>query len=74
MTRHGRSGYASGKAGRGEAVYLRYGPNREETESAYELCERALAVDSRNVRALSILAEKFSTRVTTAQSIDPMPT
>jgi TolB-like protein/Tfp pilus assembly protein PilF len=54
-----------------EAVYLRYGPNREETESAYELCERALAVDPHNVRALSILAEKFSTRVTTAQSIDP---
>jgi len=52
-------------------VYLRYGPNRKETESAYELCERALAVDPRNVRALSILAEKFSTRVTTAQSTDP---
>jgi adenylate cyclase len=55
----------------GEAVYLRYGPNREETESAYELCERALAIEPRNVRALSILAEKFSTRVTTGQSTDP---
>jgi TolB-like protein/Tfp pilus assembly protein PilF len=61
---------ADGFARRGEAVYLKYGPNREETESAYELCERALAVDPRNVRALSILAEKFSTRVTTGQSTD----
>jgi TolB-like protein/Tfp pilus assembly protein PilF len=62
---------ADALARRSEAVYLRYGPNREETESAYELCERALAVDPHNVRALSILAEKFSTRVTTAQSINP---
>jgi TolB-like protein/Tfp pilus assembly protein PilF len=62
---------ADALARRGEAVYLRYGPNREETESAYELCEQALAVDPRNVRALSILAEKFSSRVTTGQSTDP---
>jgi adenylate cyclase len=57
-------------ARRGEAIFLRYGPNREEAEAGYELCERALAIDPRNVRALSILAEKFATRVTAAQSVD----
>jgi tetratricopeptide (TPR) repeat protein len=61
---------AEALARRGEAVFLRYGPNREETEAAYELCEQALAADRRNVRALSILAEKFSTRVTASQSTD----
>src|SRR5262249_35104504 len=57
-------------ARRGEAVFLRYGPNRQEAESGYELCERALAADPHNARALSILAEKFATRVTASQSID----
>jgi TolB-like protein/Flp pilus assembly protein TadD len=57
-------------ARRGEAIFLRYGPNRDEADAGYELCERALAVDSQNVRALSILAEKFATRVTASQSID----
>jgi tetratricopeptide (TPR) repeat protein len=54
----------------GEAIFLSYGPNREEAEAGFELCERALALDSHNVRALSILAEKFATRVTALQSID----
>ncbi len=54
----------------GEAIFLRYGPNREEAESGYELCERAIAADPRNARALSILAEKFATRVTASQSTD----
>ena len=45
----------------GEAIFLRYGPNREEAEPGYELCERAIAADPRNARALSILAEKFAT-------------
>jgi tetratricopeptide (TPR) repeat protein len=57
-------------ARRGEAIFLRYGPNREEAEAGYKLCERALALDSHNVRALSILAEKFATRVTALQSTD----
>jgi TolB-like protein len=57
-------------ARRGEAVLLRYGPNREEAEAGYKLCERALALDPLNVRALSILAEKFATRVTASQSDD----
>jgi adenylate cyclase len=57
-------------ARRGEAALLRYGPNREEADEGYKLCERALALDPRNVRALSILAEKFATRVTASQSDD----
>ena len=59
---------AEALARRGEAVFLKYGPNREEVVSGYELCERALAVDPSNARALSILAEKFATRITASQS------
>jgi TolB-like protein len=54
----------------GEAIFLRYGPNRDEAESSYQFCERAIAADPRNARALSILAEKFATRVTASQSTD----
>jgi TolB-like protein/cytochrome c-type biogenesis protein CcmH/NrfG len=61
---------AEALARRGEAVFLKYGPNRAEAESGYELCERALAVDPSNARALSILAEKFATRITASQSHD----
>jgi TolB-like protein len=57
-------------ARRGEAIFLRHGPNRDEAESGYELCERAIAADPCNARALSILAEKFATRVTASQSTD----
>jgi len=57
-------------ARRGEAIFLRYGPNREEAESGYQLCECAIAADPSNARALSILAEKFATRVTASQSTD----
>jgi adenylate cyclase len=53
---------------RGEAIVLRYGTARAEAEAGYALCERALALDQDNVRALSILAEKFATRVTALQS------
>jgi TolB-like protein/Tfp pilus assembly protein PilF len=55
---------------RGEAIFLRYGPSREESEAAFDLCERALEVDPNNVRALSILAERHATRLTTMQSTD----
>jgi adenylate cyclase len=55
---------------RGEAVFLAYGVYRDGAEAGYDLCERALEIDPDNVRALSILAEKFATRVTTKQSID----
>lgn len=54
----------------GEAIYLRYGPSRRECEPGFELCKRALATDPNNVRALAILAEKTTMRVTGMQSID----
>jgi TolB-like protein len=54
----------------GEAIYLRYGPSRGESEIGFGLCERALAIDPNNVRALGILAERTTTRVTGMQSID----
>jgi len=59
-----------GLARSGEAIFLRYGPNRAESESGYEFCERAIAADPCNARALSILAEKFATRITASQSTD----
>ena len=55
----------------GEAIYLRYGPSRRESGAAFDLCERALAIAPDNVRALAILAEKFTARVTGMQSTDP---
>ena len=54
----------------GEAIYLRCGPSRRESEQGFQLCERALAIDPNNVRALGILAEKTTMRVTGMQSID----
>src|SRR5262249_10344284 len=54
----------------GEAIFLRYGPSRDELDSAFGLCERALEIDPSNVRALSILAERYATRLTGMQSID----
>lgn len=54
----------------GEAIYLRYGPSRRESEQGYRLCERALAIDPNNVRALGILAEQTTMAVTGMQSID----
>lgn len=53
-----------------EANYLRYGPSRRESEHGFQLCERALAIDPDNVRALGILAERTTMRVTAMQSID----
>lgn len=55
---------------RGEAIFLRYGPSRAESEEAYALCEQALKMKSDDVRALSVLAEKYATRVTGMQSTD----
>src|SRR5262249_39375489 len=54
----------------GEANYLRFGPSRRESEKGFQLCERALAIDPNNVRALGILAERTTMRVTGMQSID----
>jgi TolB-like protein len=56
---------------RGEAIFLTYGVYRDEAEAGFDLCERALQIEPDNVRALSILAEKFATRVSSMQSIDP---
>src|SRR5215207_5269797 len=61
---------AEGLALRAEAIFLRYGPSREQSETAFDLCERALEIDPNNVRALSILAERYATRVTGMQSVD----
>jgi adenylate cyclase len=61
---------AEGLALHGEAIFLRYGPSRDESESAFKLCQRALEIDPNNVRALSILAESYATRVTAMQTTD----
>jgi TolB-like protein/Tfp pilus assembly protein PilF len=55
---------------RAEAIFLRYGANRPETEGAYALCEQALETDRSNLRALCILATRFAFRITSAQSTD----
>jgi TolB-like protein/Tfp pilus assembly protein PilF len=62
------SGNAEDLALRAEAIFLRYGAHRDESEAAYTLCERALRINPCNVRALTILAEKFSSRVNALQS------
>ena len=53
-----------------EAAYLRNGLARKEMIPAYGLCERALEIDSRNVRALVILALRSAVRVLYLQSAD----
>jgi TolB-like protein/Tfp pilus assembly protein PilF len=55
---------------RAEAIFLRYGPSREESKAAFKLCDQALEIDANNVRALSILAESYATRLTGMQSAD----
>jgi TolB-like protein len=67
---HPASASAEDLALHGEAIFLRYGPSREESEAAFDFCERALAIDPNNVRALSVLAERHATRLTTMQSTD----
>jgi tetratricopeptide (TPR) repeat protein len=67
---HPSSPNAENFALQGEAIFLRYGPSHEELEIAFNLCERALEIDPNNVRALSILAERYATRLTGMQSTD----
>ena len=55
---------------RAEAIFLRYGPSRVRSDAAYNLCEKAIQVEPNNVRALSILAERYATRVTGMQTVD----
>jgi adenylate cyclase len=40
-------------------------------EAAYDLCERALQIDGRNVRALDIVASKYVGRAINGLSLDP---
>jgi adenylate cyclase len=54
-----------------EADYLRIGLARTEMLPAYRLCEQALAIDSRNVRALVILALRHLVLARNLQSDDP---
>jgi adenylate cyclase len=54
-----------------EAAYLRFGSLRKEMLPAYALCERALQIDNRNVRALAVLALRLVVRVRNQQSVDP---
>jgi TolB-like protein len=54
-----------------EAAYLRLGLQRKEMLPAYALCEQALRIDNRNVRALAILALRLSVQVFNLQSVDP---
>jgi adenylate cyclase len=61
---------AENLAFRAEAIFLRYGANRPETEGAYALCEQSLETDRCNLRALCILAMKFAFRITSMQSTD----
>jgi TolB-like protein len=61
---------AEDMAVRGEAIVLAHGVFRDEAEAGFALCERALEIDPDNVRALSILAERIATRVTSVQSTD----
>jgi adenylate cyclase len=55
---------------RGEAIFLRYGPSRDHSEAAFDFCEAALKIEPNNVRALSVLVERYATRVTGMQSAD----
>jgi adenylate cyclase len=54
-----------------EAGYLRYGAMPAASQPAFALCERALEIDSRNVRALAILAIRSQVRVINLISDDP---
>jgi TolB-like protein len=54
-----------------EAGYLRSGITGNVAQLAFALCERALAMDSRNVRALAILAVRSVAWVITLSSDDP---
>jgi adenylate cyclase len=54
-----------------EATYLRFGLARKEMLPAYGLCERALLIDTRNVRALVILALRSLVLAHNLQSADP---
>jgi adenylate cyclase len=53
-----------------EAIYLRYSSGRKELEAAYPLCAKAIQIDPRNVRALSVSARLQAARSLVLQSED----
>jgi len=53
-----------------QAAYLNFGPVGDQAEAGFGLCEQALGIDPNNEVALSILAIKFESRVTSAQTSD----
>ena len=61
---------ANSLAIRCEAIFLRWGPARKQTQEGYKLCEQALRRDATNVQALSLLAIRHGFRVATGQSDD----
>lgn len=54
----------------GEAIYLRYGSSCRKNTLLFELFANVHSIAPNNVRAVGILAEKYSTRVTGTQSVD----
>ena len=54
-----------------EATYLRWGILPSLAQADYALCERALEMDSRSVRALAILAVRSQAWITNLVSLDP---
>jgi adenylate cyclase len=54
-----------------EAGYLRWGVMPGAAQPAFALCERALEIDGRNVRALAILAIRSQVRIINFISADP---
>jgi adenylate cyclase len=54
-----------------EAGYLRSGVTANVAQPVFAICERALEMDNRNVRALAILAVRSVARVTTLSSDAP---
>jgi adenylate cyclase len=54
-----------------EAGYLRWGVMPSAAQPAFALCERALEMDARNVRALAILAIRSQVRIINFISDDP---
>jgi hypothetical protein len=51
--------------------YLRWGILPSIAQADYALCERALEMDSHNVRALAILAVRSQARITNLVTLDP---
>jgi adenylate cyclase len=53
-----------------EAIFLRYSGGREEVKAAFPLCAKAIQIDPRNVRALSVSARLRASRAIQTQTED----